>query len=560
VRFDLTWWRIEPALTDPPTYNWSYYDSVFARLAANNLQPLTIVHGCPGWACVRDNGPLYDERRADFARFMHDMALRYSQPPYNAHYWELWNEPDSAGGPGNQWGWGLHPDKYAQMLAAVYPAVKAVDPTSVIMNGGIAYDYFFNQGGPFNPDFLPDLLDHGAAQHLDAIAFHYYSNNAHGWTNVGVKANVLRALAAAHGSNLPLICTEAGMTSSPGYGSSDAAQARYVVQMNVHGAASGLQSQVWFTDMDYDSPSPNEDPYEEAGLIRRDYTRKPSHTAMQILSQEIGSGAFIRPLGPDDGVTGTLEGYRFRTTTVGRHVSVAWNNGAGTTTMQIPAAHAPDLLGGVTLYGQTFEPEPGPGGTLLVTVGPDPLYLAWRAPRFDDVPFDSWMYPYVEFVALRGIVSGYADSTFRPGNNTTRGQLSKIVVLAEEWPIDTTGGPHFLDVPTSHPFYPYIETAYNRGVISGYADGTFRPGNNLTRAQLCKIVVSAEEWPINTTGGPHFTDVPATNPFYAYVETAYNLDIITGYSCGPGCLEFRPGSSATRAQISKIIYNALNVP
>ena len=43
----------------------------------------------------------------------------------------------------------------------------------------------------------------------------------------------------------------------------------------------------------------------------------------------------------------------------------------------------------------------------------------------------------------------------------------------------------------SDTFYGYIETAYNRGIISGYADGTFRPGNNATRGQISKIVYNA---------------------------------------------------------------------
>ena len=59
----------------------------------------------------------------------------------------------------------------------------------------------------------------------------------------------------------------------------------------------------------------------------------------------------------------------------------------------------------------------------------------------------------------------------------------------EGWGIDTTGGPHFSDVPSDHNFYDYIETAYNRGIITGYADGTFRPDDNIKRAPIpCRLV------------------------------------------------------------------------
>ncbi len=93
-------------------------------------------------------------------------------------------------------------------------------------------------------------------------------------------------------------------------------------------------------------------------------------------------------------------------------------------------------------------------------------------------------------------------------------------------------------------------------MISGYADVTFRWGNNVTRAQLCKIVVLAGGWELDTHGGPHFSDVPTSDPFYSYIETAYNHQIISGYSDGT----FRPGSNATRGQISKIVYNAVTQP
>jgi hypothetical protein len=175
---------------------------------------------------------------------------------------------------------------------------------------------------------------------------------------------------------------------------------------------------------------------------------------------------------------------------------------------------------------------------------------------FSDVHPSDYFYIPVQYLACEGDISGYSDGTFRPFNNTTRGQLSKIVTLAEGWTLNTSGGPHFSDVTASNAFYGYIETAYNNGVISGYADGTFRPGNNVTRAQLSKIIVIAQHWPVDTTGGPHFTDVLTTDPFYTFIETAYNRGIISGYADGT----FRPGNNATRGQIAKIVYSAVTSP
>ncbi|MFL5732197.1 MAG: S-layer homology domain-containing protein, partial [Chloroflexia bacterium] len=181
---------------------------------------------------------------------------------------------------------------------------------------------------------------------------------------------------------------------------------------------------------------------------------------------------------------------------------------------------------------------------------------------FSDVQPTDYFHEAVGYLYCRGVISGYADGTFRPYSNTTRGQLCKIVVLAHGWSIYLPPAPTFRDVPATDPFYGYIETAYNSGIISGYFCGLncleFRPGNNITRGQLCKIMVLAQGWPSYYPPTPTFVDVALGDPFYTYIEAAYHQAIISGYSCGEGCLEFRPGNSATRGQICKIAYLAVS--
>jgi kumamolisin len=175
---------------------------------------------------------------------------------------------------------------------------------------------------------------------------------------------------------------------------------------------------------------------------------------------------------------------------------------------------------------------------------------------FSDVPPSNPFYTPINWCYDQGLISGYGnpDGTkrFQPNSSATRAQVSKMIFLAAGWAVDTGGGPHFTDVPPANPFYNYIETAYNHGVISGYADHTFRPNNNITRAQFSKVLVLTKAWAIDTTGGPHFTDVPTTNAFYGVVETAYNHGVISGY----GDHTFRPNSNITRAQLAKLLYGA----
>jgi hypothetical protein len=223
-------------------------------------------------------------------------------------------------------------------------------------------------------------------------------------------------------------------------------------------------------------------------------------------------------------------------------------------------------------------PTIGPTGTPTVTSTPAPPTPCTIS--FADVQPADYFYNAVFYLYCHQVISGYSDGTFRPYNNTTRGQLAKIVVLAQGWPLYTPPAPTFVDVPASDPFYAYVETAHSRGIISGYSCGLnwrliipknpsepcleYRPGNNVTRGQLCKIVVLAAGWPLYTPAVPTFADVPENHTFYQYVETAYSRGIISGYACtgAPAtlCLQFRPGNNATRGQISKIVYIAITQP
>lgn len=202
---------------------------------------------------------------------------------------------------------------------------------------------------------------------------------------------------------------------------------------------------------------------------------------------------------------------------------------------------------------ELFTPQPTPTATPAAT----PTLCA---EDFSDVSPSDYFYAGVSYLWCQGAISGYAGNTFRPYNSTTRGQMAKIVVLAERFPFNTQGGPHFRDVVPGSAFYEYVETAYNRGLVSGYSCGQgcleYRPGANVTRAQICKLVVNAEGWPIDTSGGPHFSDVALVDPFYGFIETAHSHGIVTGYGDGT----FRPGNSATRGQVSKVVYRALAVP
>jgi amidase len=198
---------------------------------------------------------------------------------------------------------------------------------------------------------------------------------------------------------------------------------------------------------------------------------------------------------------------------------------------------------------------------------------------FSDVQPADYFAAAVHDLACRGVISGYADGTFRPYNLTSRAQMVKIVVLGFGYPIQTPAPARytFADVPPAHPFWSVIETAGAAGIVSGYTCGGpgepcdgdhrpyFRPYSLVTRGQLSKIVVGGAGWPVLNPPGATFADVDPAHPFYGFVETAAAHSVISGYDCGsPGepCDSdyrpyFRPANDATRGQIAKIVDLAL---
>ncbi|MGA7730231.1 MAG: S-layer homology domain-containing protein [Chloroflexia bacterium] len=201
--------------------------------------------------------------------------------------------------------------------------------------------------------------------------------------------------------------------------------------------------------------------------------------------------------------------------------------------------------------------------------------------QFTDVPEGSTFYEFIRCMACRGIINGYpsgcetGDPCFRPNNNVTRGQLSKIVSNAAGFD-DDPGAQQFEDVVEGSTFYDFIGRLANRDIVSGYPCGGpgepcmppgnlpyFRPNANVTRGQISKIVSEAAGYS-DTPGPQQFEDVVPGSTFYDWIWRLADRQIMSGYPCGgPGepCVlpdnrpYFRPQNNATRGQASKIVAN-----
>jgi hypothetical protein len=153
-------------------------------------------------------------------------------------------------------------------------------------------------------------------------------------------------------------------------------------------------------------------------------------------------------------------------------------------------------------------------------------------------------------------MAGVTSDTFAPTQDLKRAAAAVVLVRAFGWHTDTTGGPHFSDVPTTNWAYAYVETLYNKGISSGCAAGKYCPDDAASRAQFVTLLVRGLNLPLVTPSTPTFVDVPKTHFAYSYIETAVAKGIAAGYDQ----THFKPDIAIKRDQTAVMIYRALSQP
>lgn len=105
---------------------------------------------------------------------------------------------------------------------------------------------------------------------------------------------------------------------------------------------------------------------------------------------------------------------------------------------------------------------------------------------FTDVEIEKWYYDGICLMESARIIIGYPDGSFRPDNMVTRAEFATIVSKFDN--LKESGNTTFSDLEDGYWGNKYIEMAHNRGWISGYADGTVRPEEYITRAEVISSV------------------------------------------------------------------------
>jgi hypothetical protein len=342
----MRWEEIEPENTGVADYRWETVneDMLLAAVAggqqtiANILYTPAWAQKYPGIAC----GPIAQEALDDFAEFMNAVVKRYSVPPYNVKYWEIGNEPDidrSLVNSHSQYGcWGEADDPYygggyyAEMLKEVYPAVKAADPDSKLIVGGLVLDC-----DPVNPPetapnsgeyrdctptrFLEGIIEAGAGDYFDGISFHAYDyyygeeglyGNA-GWHSssdttgpvVIAKTRYLRSLLNTYGfadkellnTELAVLCGRDGKEDYCLDQASANTKEYYVSQANAAALAEGLHVNLWYSLTGWRGSS----------LVDEKLEPLPAFMAYQFAASQLNEAAYQ---GEVDSFSGVM-GYEF---------------------------------------------------------------------------------------------------------------------------------------------------------------------------------------------------------------------------------------------------------
>jgi hypothetical protein len=147
---------------------------------------------------------------------------------------------------------------------------------------------------------------------------------------------------------------------------------------------------------------------------------------------------------------------------------------------------------------------------------------------FTDVPDYEWHAQSIKYLADTNIVCGYPNGSFMPDEKITRAEFAKMVSGYDN--LNITTGNQFSDT-AGHWAEGYINSAANRGWVSGYPDGSFRPENNITRAEVVSTINRMLQRNIAERDVPswarRFSDMTADHWAYlAVVEAATAHDYI----------------------------------
>ena len=181
---------------------------------------------------------------------------------------------------------------------------------------------------------------------------------------------------------------------------------------------------------------------------------------------------------------------------------------------------------------------------------------------FTDIADSGYRY-YISLGQAVGIVNGYPDGTFRPSNSVTRAQYITMLYNMFGKPEVIIPGLLFNDTGSiSAPYLDAVKWGVAVGIINGYSDNTFRPDQDITRAQMAAfsyrlmMLIAGGEAPDDYKKPYGFKDEASIEAhFVDAVNVCANMGIITGFDTNNDGVgdTFYPNATANRGQAATII-------
>ncbi len=176
---------------------------------------------------------------------------------------------------------------------------------------------------------------------------------------------------------------------------------------------------------------------------------------------------------------------------------------------------------------------------------------------FTDLAEVEWAKKSIEALFEKGVVDGYGDATFRGNGLLTREAFVKMIVLAFEIkPADNDIA--YSDVPSDHWAYNYVNIAASNGIINGVSENRFGVGGQLTRQDMATILYRTVKL-LNIelpSDRYEINFIDAVNINEYAVEAISKLQL-AGIINGVSENEYNPNGETTRAMAAKVIYETL---
>jgi len=285
IRIDINWEVIQAG--GPSSYNWGPFDRVVRSANERGLRVLAGVVYTPAWARPGTPSGMYPPADlGTFVSFCAAAVARYAS--MGVHFWEIWNEP-------NRGFWKPAPDpaRYTQMLRLAYSTIKRMDPEAFVVSAGLSPYGAYGQASAegMNPlTFLERMYRAGAAGSFDALGWHPYEwgvgikfHPSSAWSQLIKTSTSARSIMMDNGDGRKQIWgTE--------YGAPTGATMAESAQADLLRAAYDAWTRwdwagplFWYSARDAGTNA--HDREHNFGLVRRDFSQKPSFAAFQSVTR-----------------------------------------------------------------------------------------------------------------------------------------------------------------------------------------------------------------------------------------------------------------------------------